>query len=118
MMAVNLRTMWCRGSTILQPRTTMARKKTLLLSVPEAARVFQLLGDPSRLRLLRLLTQRQEVCVGDMCSALRLPQSAASHHLMLLRRGQLVDYRRAGKQNFYRISSPLVPDLLQQVAAE
>lgn len=93
----------------------MARKKSPQLSVAEAARLFQLLGDPSRLRLLRLIAERQEACVGDLCLTLHLPQSAASHHLMLLRRGQLVEYRRAGKQNFYRISSAHVPELLQRV---
>jgi DNA-binding transcriptional ArsR family regulator len=96
--------------------TLMARKKSPLLSVPEAARLFQLLGDASRLRLLRVLAERQEACVGDLCTAVRMPQSATSHHLMLLRRGQLVDYRRAGKQNFYRIRSPLVPELLRQIS--
>jgi DNA-binding transcriptional ArsR family regulator len=90
----------------------------LLLSVPEAARLFQLLGDTSRLRLLRLLVEREEACVSDLCRALRLPQSAASHHLMLLRRGRLVEYRRDGKQNFYRVSSPHVPELLRQIEGE
>jgi ArsR family transcriptional regulator len=93
----------------------MPRKVSPVLTIPEAARLFQLLGDISRLRLLRLLAERQEVCVGELCSALALPQSATSHHLMLLRRGRLVDYRRAGKQNFYRIQSPLVPELLRQI---
>jgi DNA-binding transcriptional ArsR family regulator len=94
----------------------MLRKKSPTLSIPEAARLFQLLGDASRLRLLRVLAERHEACVSDLCTAIRMPQSATSHHLMLLRRGQLVDCRRAGKHNFYRISSPLVPELLRQIA--
>jgi DNA-binding transcriptional ArsR family regulator len=38
-----------------------------------------------------------------------------SHHLGLLRLARLVTFRRDGKRNVYRISSPLVAEFLQQV---
>ena len=41
-------------------------------------------------------------------------QPAVSHHLTLLRAHHLVDYRRDGKHNYYRIDSALVRDLLQR----
>jgi DNA-binding transcriptional ArsR family regulator len=81
----------------------MPKKQSSPLSVLQAVQVFQLLGDPSRLRILQVLLDREEVCV--------------SHHLMLLRRGRLVEYRRAGQQNFYRVSAAVVPELLERVGA-
>jgi ArsR family transcriptional regulator len=95
----------------------MPKKQSSPLSVLQAVQVFQLLGDPSRLRILQVLLDREEVCVGDVCAAVGQSQAAVSHHLMLLRRGRLVEYRRAGQQNFYRVSSAVVPELLERVGA-
>jgi ArsR family transcriptional regulator len=87
-------------------------------STPQAARVFQLLGAPLRLRILLLLADREEVSVGAVSAAIKQSQTAVSHHLALLRRGRLVECRRDGRQNLYRISSDLVPDLLRMVRAD
>jgi DNA-binding transcriptional ArsR family regulator len=85
------------------------------LTIREAVQVFGLLGDANRLRLLRLLARDGEVTVSALREELGLPQPAVSHHLSLLRMGRLVDYRREGKRNFYRICDPVVTDLLRFV---
>jgi len=41
------------------------------------------LGDPTRLRLLRLL-ERHELGVAELCAVLQLPQSSVSRHLKVL----------------------------------
>ena len=84
-------------------------------SAPQAARLFHLLGAPLRLRILLLLADREEASVGAVSAAVKQSQTAVSHHLALLRRGRLVECRRDGRQNFYRITSDLVPDLLRLV---
>jgi DNA-binding transcriptional ArsR family regulator len=83
------------------------------LSVPNAARLFWLLGAPARLRLLRVIQRKGEVCVGDLAAAARLPRVSVSNHLALLRRADVVGRRRAGHQVFYRVSSPLARELLR-----
>ena len=93
----------------------MVTSKNLTLPVREAVGVFGLLADENRLRLLRLLARHGEANVSALREAVGLPQPAVSHHLSLLRMGRLVDYRRDGKCNFYRISAPIVLDLLQFV---
>ena len=70
-------------------------------SYEEQARVFQSLGDKTRLCIVSLLA-KGEVCVTDLCSTLQLPQSSVSHHLGLLRIAGLVKTRRDGKKIFYR----------------
>jgi DNA-binding transcriptional ArsR family regulator len=85
------------------------------LSVPHAAQLFRLLGDESRLRLLLLLAERGEISVGDLAGEIGLSLAAVSSHLMLLRASGLVDFRREGLRNFYRLSSPLVVDWLHEV---
>ena len=87
-------------------------------SPPQAARLFQLLGAPLRLRILLLLADREEASVGTVSAGVGQSQTAVSHHLGLLRRGRLVACRRDGRQNLYRISSDLVPELLRLVRAD
>jgi ArsR family transcriptional regulator, lead/cadmium/zinc/bismuth-responsive transcriptional repressor len=84
-------------------------------SVEEAARLFHLLGDPARLRILLLLRDRGEAHAGDLTAVAGLPRTATVYHLMLLRRGGVVERRRAGRRFFYRITSPLVAKLVRAV---
>lgn len=71
--------------------------------------LFQSLADPTRLRLLNLLTRTGEVCVCELVDALRLPQYTVSRHLQILRTAGLVDDRREGKWIYYRIARELKP---------
>jgi ArsR family transcriptional regulator len=85
------------------------------LSVRDAALLFRLLGEPTRLRLLLLLAARGEVSVKDLAEAVGGSRMAVSWHLMLLRRGRVVGCRREGRNIFYRLGSPFVADLLREV---
>lgn len=82
--------------------------------VAEVAERLQQLAHPIRLRLLLLLRQAGELCVGDLCAVLRLPQSTVSRHLALLREGEMVAVRQVGLWVFYRppdSPDPLMPNL-------
>ena len=68
-------------------------------------RLFQALGDATRLRILGLLLTG-EVCVCDIHESLRIPQPKASRHLAYLRRAGLVDTRREGLWVYYRLADP------------
>lgn len=71
--------------------------------VRDLVRVFKLLSDETRLKILLYLIQRGELNVRSLCQRLRQSQPAVSHHLALLRVAGLVDCRREGKHNFYRV---------------
>ena len=64
--------------------------------------VFRAFADPTRLRILNLLADR-EVCVCDLCSVLDEIQPKVSRHLAYLRRAGLVEVRQEGKWKHYRI---------------
>src|SRR5678816_3539026 len=66
------------------------------------SRLFGLLGDPTRLKILLLLC-KGEMNVSALCNELKLPQPTVSHHLGLLRRGSLLQTRRAGKNIHYAL---------------
>jgi ArsR family transcriptional regulator len=61
-----------------------------------------ILGDPIRLRLLRLL-ERQELSVGELSRVVQLPQSTVSRHLRLLAEGHWLIARAEGTSTLYRL---------------
>ena len=64
---------------------------------------FKALGDDTRLRILSLLAQR-ELCVCQLCEALRISQPSASKHLSRLRYSGMIRCRKHSQWCFYRIS--------------
>ena len=86
-----------------------------LPSLPDAiskdlVQLFKLLSDETRLRILHYLMQTDELHVRALCDLLGQSQPAVSHHLALLRVAGLIESRRDGKHNFYRI----LPQRFQQ----
>lgn len=63
------------------------------------------LGDPTRLRVIRLL-DHGELCVCDLMAALDMPQSTVSRHMSFLRNAQWVNSRRKGKWVYYSLAEP------------
>lgn len=72
-----------------------------------APALFQALSDPTRLRIIALLTAEGELCVCELTHALSLSQPMISRHLGQLRATGLVDDRRAGKWIYYRLHPEL-----------
>ena len=82
--------------------------------------LFGAFADPTRLRILNLLLAAKELCVCDLCAALREIQPKVSRHLALLRRAGLVEVRGDGKWKYYslaRADSPLHRTLLRCVGS-
>lgn len=71
-------------------------------------RLFQALGDATRLRILALLSTG-EVCVCHIHETLRVSQPKASRHLAYLRRAGLVETRRQGLWVYYRLADARDP---------
>jgi len=81
-------------------------------SIDSVARVFKLLGDPSRVRLVDALSHGER-CVCDLASLAGLSESAVSHQLRLLRAARLVRVRRSGRLAYYALDDHHVVGLLQ-----
>lgn len=92
--------------------------KKLLTGTPPAdvmeqvAEMFKGLGDPTRVRILYLLSQA-ELCVHDLAQLLGVTQPAVSHHLRLLRMLRLVRTRRAGRAIYYALDDEHVLQLFR-----
>jgi len=78
--------------------------------IEELAEIFKALSDPTRLRLIKLLTDNKFLCVNALTQRLNVTQSAVSQHLRILRQVGLVIGDRKG----YHIHYSLNHDLLTQ----
>src|SRR5580765_8957382 len=73
------------------------------------AALLRLLGDPTRLRLLRLLSL-ESLNVSELTGVLGVAQSGVSRHLGLLRDAGLVTEERSGAFSWYRLSNDFTRD--------
>ena len=66
-------------------------------------KIFRLLADPTRVRILALL-MKEELAVVELQEILDMAQSRISSQLSLMKQGQLVVDRRDGKKAFYSLN--------------
>lgn len=78
----------------------------------DLADFFKVFGDPTRLRILFLLSEG-ELCVHDISSALNMEQTAISHQLRSLRQVNLVRYRKEGRHAHYALNDNHVKEILK-----
>ena len=77
------------------------------LSIQAMSEVFKALSDETRLQIIALLSDGEELCVCDLVGGLGQTQSKISRHLRYLYHAGLVEDRRDGLWMHYRISSGL-----------
>ncbi len=78
-------------------------------------RVGKAIGDPTRVRILKLL-EPEELCVCQITAVLDLAPATVSKHLSLLREAGLLVQRKAGRWVYYRLAghspNPYAPAML------
>lgn len=65
------------------------------------------LSDPTRLKIVQLLNQKQALCVCDIISELDQPQPTISRHLNQLKQIGILESERKGTWIWYSISQEL-----------
>lgn len=87
-----------------------------VLSVEKArvlAETFQVLGDPSRVRIVHALSL-SELCTSDLAAVVGMSESAVSHQLRTLRQLHVVRSRREGKLVYYSLNDDHIRSLFEQ----
>jgi ArsR family transcriptional regulator len=99
--------------------TCCAPLATASLSDEEAeatATLFRALGDPTRVKILNLLSRSDEpVCVCEFVPAVELSQPTVSHHLKKLTDAGLLEREERGKCAYYSLSGEAVERLASLV---
>ena len=81
------------------------------------ATIVKSLEDETRLRIMALLLDADELCVCDFMAMLQLPQSTVSRHLSHLKKAGWLSDRRSGVWIRYSLSKDLNPVHTTLVAA-
>ena len=89
--------------------------------MPSIVKTLRAVADPNRLRIL-LLLRGEELSVAELQEILVMGQSTISTHLSLLKQAGLVEDRRTGKSNLYRVTTSggggVLDQLLDQAKQE
>ncbi len=80
--------------------------------IDEAARLFGILSEPARLKLLRALMERA-MNVSELTAATGLRQGNVSKHLGVLLNARFVSREREGNFARYAIADPRLRDLCE-----
>lgn len=81
--------------------------------VCELAEIFKTIGDPTRIKILYALKER-ELCVCELSELLSMSSSAISHQLRILRANKLVKNRKEGRSVYYTLDDDHVLSLFVQ----
>lgn len=104
----------------MQEIHALAESKLNALSSADAqlvARFFQVLADPTRVRLVKALADGKW-CVSDLVQALEMDQPAISHQLKYLREHGLVAWERHGRHVYYTLEHVLLRTILLRAMDE
>ena len=73
--------------------------------------IFKAISDPLRLKIIYLL-KGGELCGCHIDSSLDKPQSTISHHLTILKKSKLVNWRKQGTWTHFSLANP---KLIEQI---
>ena len=79
-------------------------------SITTMADVFRALGDPTRLKIMRMLASNPErsLCVGAIAQRLSITQPAVSQHLKVLKSIGILEPNRDGFRVHYTIDKDIL----------
>lgn len=82
-------------------------------SITACAREFNMVGDPTRLKICYLLCRHKELSVGDIAEVVGVSISAVSHTLRKLQKANMVESRRESRTVYYKLKQTPFTDILK-----
>jgi len=83
-------------------------------SLNETSEILKAISDPLRLKIIYLL-KNGELCGCHIDSALSKPQSTISHHLAILKKSQLINWRKEGTWTHFSLVNPKLIDQIENI---
>jgi DNA-binding transcriptional ArsR family regulator len=82
----------------------------------DVAAIFRVLGDPTRIEILRLLIGTEEVACTTLESVLPISKSTISYHVKALKSVGLIKVRKEGRYYHYTLQRDRLDAVLPGVA--
>ncbi len=99
----------------LNPDASAEEVKALMAQAAKASKLLRSLSHETRLLILCLLTERDEMSVTEIEEIVKLPQATVSQQLARLRLENLVMTRREGRTIYYRIADKDVSNIIESL---
>jgi ArsR family transcriptional regulator len=80
----------------------------------QCAREFNMVGDPTRLKICYLLCRHRELSVGEIAEVVGVSVSAVSHTLKKLQATNIVKNRRDFRTVYYRLTETSLAEMLKK----
>jgi DNA-binding transcriptional ArsR family regulator len=86
--------------------------------ISEYSRKLKVCGHPIRLKLLCVISGREETCVTNLWTCLGESQPVISQHLSVLKENGVVDSTVQGNRRIYYIRDDFIRDLVSKMLTE
>ncbi len=85
-------------------------------AIVACAREFNMVGDPTRLKICYLLCRHKELSVGDIAGVVGVSVSAVSHTLKKMQKAGMVENRREFRTVYYKLKkSPIIEAMKERM---
>lgn len=75
-------------------------------------KTFKALSDPTRRKILKLLRE-QDLTAGEIAEEFNISKPSISHHLNILKNGELVLWEKNGQNIYYSLNSTAVQEIMK-----
>ncbi len=83
-------------------------------AIISCAREFNMVGDPTRLKICYLLCRHKELSVGEIADVVGVSISAVSHTLKKLQKADMVESRREFRTVYYKLKKSPVVEVMKE----
>lgn len=80
----------------------------------DMSEIIKAISDPLRLKIIYLL-KNGELCACHIDYVLNKPQSTISHHLSILKKANIVKWRKEGKWTHFSLSNPEIIKFIEKI---
>ncbi len=78
---------------------------------------FEVLGDPTRMQILGILSRGNKLRAKDILEHLKISQPTLSHHMQLLTSSKIVSAQKVGRECFYMINEKSILEMKNCLSA-
>lgn len=102
--------MYMQTKDIQKIKKELKDRKAILRCAAE----FNMVGDPTRLKICYLLCRHKELPVGEIADIIGVSISAVSHTLKKLQKAGMVENRREFRTVYYKLKQTPLADMLKE----
>lgn len=93
----------------MRKRSSVSNK----ISIQQRAKVFKALSDPTRLRIVEMLVDSDEMCGSEIAYKLGISLALLCHHWSALEHAGLITKRKEGQTASISLNQELLSDCLK-----